>query len=151
MRLETIASIFAQENQYKVIKTHHVHKANMPQYCSRCVHCLTAHILFCLQLHEEGGVYTRLALQLMLHISGPACIGVMTNPHINSMSMVCSVLPASWLKADAEAHSMACTTSTPCSCSRSSSPVRTPVAHTSICCTLLSTYCQQQPACSAGT
>ena len=34
---DTICGIFAQENQYKVLKTHHIHKANMDSYCSRYV------------------------------------------------------------------------------------------------------------------
>jgi hypothetical protein len=33
---DTICAIFAQENQYKVLKIHHVHKAHMDSYCSRC-------------------------------------------------------------------------------------------------------------------
>lgn len=33
--IDTLASIYSQEQQYKVIKTHHVHKANMPQYAAR--------------------------------------------------------------------------------------------------------------------
>jgi hypothetical protein len=38
VRPETICGILSQENQYKVIKSHHIHKANMPAYCSRYVH-----------------------------------------------------------------------------------------------------------------
>ena len=34
---DTICAIFAQENQYKVLKSHHIHKAHMDTYCSRCV------------------------------------------------------------------------------------------------------------------
>jgi hypothetical protein len=33
--IDTLASMYSQENQYKVIKTHHIHKANMGHYCSR--------------------------------------------------------------------------------------------------------------------
>lgn len=33
--INTLASIYSQESQYKVIKTHHIHKANMGAYCAR--------------------------------------------------------------------------------------------------------------------
>lgn len=32
---DTLAAIFAQENQHKVIRSHHIHKAAMPVYCNR--------------------------------------------------------------------------------------------------------------------
>lgn len=32
---DTLCAIFAQENQYKVLKSHHIHKANMDAYCAR--------------------------------------------------------------------------------------------------------------------
>jgi hypothetical protein len=34
--LATLVSIFSQENQYKVIKCHHIHKTNIPRYWERC-------------------------------------------------------------------------------------------------------------------
>jgi hypothetical protein len=33
---DTLCAIFAQENQYKVLKSHHIHKAHMDAYCARC-------------------------------------------------------------------------------------------------------------------
>jgi hypothetical protein len=30
-----MCAIFAQENQYKVLKTHHIHKAALDTYCRR--------------------------------------------------------------------------------------------------------------------
>ncbi len=34
--LETIISIFSQENQFKVIRTNHIHKSRIEDYCMRC-------------------------------------------------------------------------------------------------------------------
>lgn len=33
--VDTLASIYSQECQYRVIKSHHVHKAHMGAYCAR--------------------------------------------------------------------------------------------------------------------
>mmetsp|Transcript_31129 Transcript_31129/g.69187 ORF Transcript_31129/g.69187 Transcript_31129/m.69187 type:complete len:297 (-) Transcript_31129:238-1128(-) len=37
VQLETLLSIFSQENQHKVIKSHHVHKSKIEEYCARYV------------------------------------------------------------------------------------------------------------------
>lgn len=34
--MHTLLGLFSQEAQYRVIKTHHLHKANMAAYCARC-------------------------------------------------------------------------------------------------------------------
>lgn len=36
--VQTMIGLFSQEAQYRVIKTHHLHKASMAAYCSRCAH-----------------------------------------------------------------------------------------------------------------
>ncbi len=35
VHLATLVSIFSQENQYRVIKCHHIHKTNIPRYWER--------------------------------------------------------------------------------------------------------------------
>ncbi len=35
--MDALVSIFCAENQYRVIKSHHIHKSNMPYYCARYV------------------------------------------------------------------------------------------------------------------
>lgn len=37
MGTDTLISIFAQENQYKVIKNNHIHKQRVREYCVRWV------------------------------------------------------------------------------------------------------------------
>ena len=33
--LQTLLGLFAQEAQYRVLKTHHLHKANVAAYCAK--------------------------------------------------------------------------------------------------------------------
>lgn len=79
VKLEALISIYSQENQYKVIKSHHVHKSKLSRYCRRYLDgedCLeiSASIDFppCLLM--------RRMLEHMLQLSKQAVSDVLRNP-----------------------------------------------------------------------
>lgn len=72
MSPDTICAILSQEAQYKVIKSHHLHKAAMHSYCSRYVHGEDV-LGLCAEVDFPPCLMIRRMLELMLRLSKQVC------------------------------------------------------------------------------
>uniref|UniRef100_A0A383WBB4 CDAN1-interacting nuclease 1 n=1 Tax=Tetradesmus obliquus TaxID=3088 RepID=A0A383WBB4_TETOB len=79
VRPETICGILAQENQYTVIKSHHIHKANMPAYCSRYVTGEDV-LALCAEVDFPPCLMMRRMLELLMRLSKQAVSDMLKDP-----------------------------------------------------------------------
>eukprot|EP00879_Flechtneria_rotunda_P032233 GHRR01035405.1.p2 GENE.GHRR01035405.1~~GHRR01035405.1.p2 ORF type:complete len:113 (+),score=20.73 GHRR01035405.1:574-912(+) len=69
---DTICSIFAQENQYKVLKSHHIHKEQMHNYCTR--YAFGEDVLeLCASVDFPPCMMMRRMLELLLNLGKQVC------------------------------------------------------------------------------